>query len=468
MGQSQSTPVSLLVANFRDVRTRGQNLSLDIRRGKLITLCRSEWPTFGVGWPTEGTFCLPIIAKVKSKIFLPGREGRPDQIPYILVWRNLVENPPPLLAPFLSSGTCKVLAMWPADPLKSRTPAAPLYPILPDREPGGREAAAAPEPGGQEAAAVLGPIENETNLEGPAGRTRGRTQREPNPRLPDSTVALPLWEIGPPDETGNPRLQYWPFSTSDLYNWKTQNARFSDNPKDLIALLDSVMFTHQPTWDDCQQLLRILFTTEERERIQLEARKLVPGDDGRPTSNPDLINAAFPLTRPPQDEWDYNTEEAAETPEACIQGTEGLLRTLGTLGYRASAKKAQICKSEGLLLNPLRVIFTPPTALNPASLLPDPDMGTPLHDCADILAQVYGVREDLQDQPLSDTDAIWFTDGSSFVHQGQRYAGAAVTSETEVVWAENSTPRNLSPEGRANSLNPGPKVRKRPQANRVH
>ncbi|XP_053744691.1 uncharacterized protein LOC128772807 [Panthera pardus] len=396
------------------------------------------------------------------------------------------------------------------------------------------------------------------------------------------------------------------------------------------------MFTHQPTYDDCQQLLHILFTTEEQDRIQLEARKLVPGDDGRPTSNPDLINAAFPLTRPPQDEWDYNTAEAAETPEACIQGTEGLLRTLGTLGYRASAKKAQICKSEvtylgyllrggqrwltdarketvlriprlqttrqvreflgsagfcrrwipgfaelakplyqatkdqqpfswteeaeqtfqriktallsalalglpdvskpfhlyvdenrgiakavltqhlgpwrrpvaylskkldpvaagwppclrmiaatalmvkdadkltmgqelqvttphaiegilkqppdwwlsnarlthyqGLLLNPLRVIFTPPTALNPASLLPDPDMGTPLHDCADILAQVYGVWEDLQDQPLLDADAIWFTDGSSFVHQGQRYAGVAVTSETEVIWAEALPP----------------------------
>ncbi|VFV33958.1 Hypothetical predicted protein, partial [Lynx pardinus] len=179
-------------------------------------------------------------------------------------------------------------------------------------EPGGWEVAAGPEPGGREAAAAPGPIENETNHEGPAGQTRGHTQHEPNPRLPDSTLALPLREIGPPDETGNPRLQYWPFSTSDLYNWKTQNARFSDNPKDLIALLDSVMFTHQPTWDDCQQLLHILFTTEERERIQLEARKLVPGDDGRPTSNPDLINAAFPLTRPPQDEWDYNTAEGRE------------------------------------------------------------------------------------------------------------------------------------------------------------
>ncbi|XP_033042828.1 uncharacterized protein LOC117069014 [Trachypithecus francoisi] len=138
---------------------------------------------------------------------------------------------------------------------------------------------------------------------------RGHVQREATPRVPDSTVALPLREIGPPDDTGNPRLQYWPFSTSDLYNWKTQNARFSDNPKDITALLDSVMFTHQPTWDDCQQLLRILFTTEEWERIQVEARKLVPGDDGQPTANPDLINAAFPLTRPT---WDYNTAEALQ------------------------------------------------------------------------------------------------------------------------------------------------------------
>ncbi|XP_073889657.1 uncharacterized protein isoform X2 [Macaca fascicularis] len=113
---------------------------------------------------------------------------------------------------------------------------------------------------------------------------------------------------------------YWPFSTSDLYNWKSQNARFSDNPKDLTSLLDSVMFTHQPTWDDCQQLLRILFTTEERERIQVEARKLVPGDDGQPTANPDLINAAFPLTRP---RWDYNTaEDGSSNGKASYSGSK--------------------------------------------------------------------------------------------------------------------------------------------------
>ncbi|VFV18957.1 Hypothetical predicted protein [Lynx pardinus] len=342
MGQSQSTSLSLLVANFRDVKTRGQNLSLDIRRGKLITLCRSEWPTFGVGWPTKGTFCLLIIAKVKSKIFLPGREGHPDQIPYILVWWSLVENPPPWLAPFLSLGTCKVLAMQPAGPPKSRTPAAPLYPILPDSQdllsldpppyhPPPLAPQALPTAAAPPVAPLVAPLREPGEWEASAALEPGGREREPNPRLSDSTVALPLQEIGPPNETGNPRLQYWPFSTSDLYNWKTQNARFSDNPKDLIALLDSVMFTHQPTWDDCQQLLRILFTTEERERIQLEARKLVPGDDGRPTSNPDLINAAFPLTRPPQDEWDYNTAEG--------RGRLLIYRQTLMAGLQAAARK---------------------------------------------------------------------------------------------------------------------------------
>lgn len=35
---------------------------------------------------------------------------------------------------------------------------------------------------------------------------------------------------------------------------------------------------------------------------------------------------------------------AAETEGDCLKGTERLLAELGTLGYRASAKKAQICK----------------------------------------------------------------------------------------------------------------------------
>lgn len=69
------------------------------------------------------------------------------------------------------------------------------------------------------------------------------------------------------------------------------------------------MFSHQPTWDDCQQLLQVLFTTEEKERILLEARQNVPGVNGLPTQLPNEIDAGFPLDRP---NWDYNTAEGRE------------------------------------------------------------------------------------------------------------------------------------------------------------
>ncbi|XP_033072348.1 uncharacterized protein LOC117086841 [Trachypithecus francoisi] len=324
MGSAQSTPLSLLLNNFKDVKARGYDLSVELKKGKLITFCHSEWPVFGVGWPPEGTFCLPIITKVKTKIFLPGRSGHPDQIPYTLVWQDLVEDPLPWLIPFvLAPEPCKALVTRPAEnSQRQKIPSAPPAPVLSDSQdplllepppythPGPQlqapPAASPRERENREAAAAPAVVGSESSPGGPAGWMPGHTQRKQASWPPDSTTALLLREIGPPGDTGLPRLQYWPFSTSDLYNWKSQNARFSDNPKDLTSLLDSVMFTHQPTWDDCQQLLRILFTTKERERIQVEARKLVPGDDGQPTANPDLINAAFPLTRP---RWDYNTAE---------------------------------------------------------------------------------------------------------------------------------------------------------------
>ena len=95
---------------------------------------------------------------------------------------------------------------------------------------------------------------------------------------------------------------------------------------------------------------------------------------------------------------------------------------------------------QGLLLNPSRIIFLQPTALNPATLLPNPDLEAPVHDCSDVLAQVHGTREDLQDCPLEDAEVTWYTDGSSFVRNGLRYAGAAVTTETQIVWAEALPP----------------------------
>ena len=60
---------------------------------------------------------------------------------------------------------------------------------------------------------------------------------------------------------------------------------------------------------DCQQLLQVLFTTEERELILSEAQKNVPGVDGRPTTQPNLIDEGFPLTRP---RWDFEHTKGRE------------------------------------------------------------------------------------------------------------------------------------------------------------
>uniref|UniRef100_A0ABI7WG76 Reverse transcriptase domain-containing protein n=1 Tax=Felis catus TaxID=9685 RepID=A0ABI7WG76_FELCA len=106
---------------------------------------------------------------------------------------------------------------------------------------------------------------------------------------------------------------------------------------------------------------------------------------------------------------------AAPTKEACILGTRHLLRELGEKGYRASAKKAQICQTKALLLDTDRIQFGPPVTLNPATLLPAPEDQQSAHDCRQVLAETHGTREDLKDQELPDADHSWYTDGSSYI-----------------------------------------------------
>ncbi|XP_076972270.1 uncharacterized protein LOC143646800 [Tamandua tetradactyla] len=100
-----------------------------------------------------------------------------------------------------------------------------------------------------------------------------------------------------------------PFPPLTYITEKNNNPPFSEAPTRLTGLVESLMFSHQPTWDDCQQLLGTRFTTEERDRILLEARKQVPGQDGRPTQLQHIIDDRFPLRRP---NWDPNTPEGRE------------------------------------------------------------------------------------------------------------------------------------------------------------
>ncbi|KAL6084736.1 hypothetical protein STEG23_022243 [Scotinomys teguina] len=97
---------------------------------------------------------------------------------------------------------------------------------------------------------------------------------------------------------------------------------------------------------------------------------------------------------------------------------------------------AGVTHYQALLLNPARITFQVPTALNLATLLPDPDLKAPLLDCAEILAKVHCVQPDLRDVPLTDAEETWFTDGSSFVWDGHKYTGVAVRTAGSVVWVE--------------------------------
>ena len=113
MGQTTSTPLSLMINHFSDFKSRAQNLSLLVKKSKLVTFCSVEWPTFDVGWPQEGTFNPQIIQAVKESVLTPSPARHPDQTPYILVLQDLVRNPPEWLKPF-------VLA-----PLKPPRPSSP-------------------------------------------------------------------------------------------------------------------------------------------------------------------------------------------------------------------------------------------------------------------------------------------------------------------------------------------------------
>uniref|UniRef100_A0A5F8HJF3 Core shell protein Gag P30 domain-containing protein n=1 Tax=Monodelphis domestica TaxID=13616 RepID=A0A5F8HJF3_MONDO len=133
-------------------------------------------------------------------------------------------------------------------------------------------------------------------------------------------------------------FQYWPFTSSDLYNWKHQNPPFSEQPQKLIDLVESIFLTHSPTWDDCQQLLHTLFNSEEHDWIIAESKKLVLGDDGGPTTNPAHLATAFPTERP---DWNFATDQGRERLQSYCQ-------TLLTGLWAVSRKPTNLAKIDSV------------------------------------------------------------------------------------------------------------------------
>ena len=59
------------------------------------------------------------------------------------------------------------------------------------------------------------------------------------------------------------------------------------------------MVTHNPTWQDCQQLMMTLLNSEEKRRVNEEARKQVAAQvDGAPQDPAAEVDRRFPLVNP--------------------------------------------------------------------------------------------------------------------------------------------------------------------------
>ncbi|XP_064258694.1 LOW QUALITY PROTEIN: uncharacterized protein LOC135289190 [Passer domesticus] len=103
--------------------------------------------------------------------------------------------------------------------------------------------------------------------------------------------------------------------------------------------------------------------------------------------------------------------------------------------------------------------------LNPALFLGTTTEEGPLeHDCVEVIEYTYSARKDLKDVPLEQPEWEVFTDGSSFVENGTRYAGYAVATVSTVVEAR-ALPPNISAQKaelvaltRALELNEGKRV----------
>ena len=70
--------------------------------------------------------------------------------------------------------------------------------------------------------------------------------------------------------------------------------------------------------------------------------------------------------------------------------------------------QVMLMENPGLTTSPCKV-------LNPATLLPMPQGSLPFHSCLETLDYWTKPREGLSEDPLTNPEEIWYTDGSSFV-----------------------------------------------------
>ena len=91
-----------------------------------------------------------------------------------------------------------------------------------------------------------------------------------------------------------------------------------------------------------------------------------------------------------------------------------------------------------LVENPGLTVY-PCEVLNPVTLLSTPEGSLPFHSCLETLDDWTKPQEGLSEDPLTNSEQIWHTDGSSFFLDGKR-AGYAVVSNFETIEAKPLPP----------------------------
>ncbi|XP_063081807.1 uncharacterized protein LOC106025343 isoform X2 [Cavia porcellus] len=332
MGQAESkfsTPLSLVLDHFKEFKRRSEGYGERVHKARLTTFVTQEWPlgTQGV-WPPSGSFNMETAQAARQYVF--GSPAHPDQIVYIQIWIDIICDAPSWIKPSQD----RVFAALKPKVKPKKLPSDPTTPpVLPSEEDplDPLEALSLPPP---HPASDPQPDSSAPSLPCP-----GHTCRHPQPEASSeqSSEAAPLCPLREvPRLGGSSMFVYTPFSFSDLYYWKSLIPPFSKDPETLINLLESLFYTHRPTWGDCQQILLIFFTAEERLHIRTLGQNAVRELDGSASTDQQRIERLFPSSQP---NWDPNTDEVpADTPTCWPQSTRCLDKNTWTRLQRRHSK----------------------------------------------------------------------------------------------------------------------------------
>ncbi|XP_008587554.1 PREDICTED: uncharacterized protein LOC103604764 [Galeopterus variegatus] len=270
------------------------------------------------------------------------------------------------------------------------------------------------------------------------------------------------------------------FNYLRIYNGIGVSRTEIEKTQALLSLPESIFLTHQPTLEDCHQLLFTLFSTKEWQHILTGARQWL--QQHAPTAAMDPENWARDATQDTMPKYNLGLqtlctrersygcvghpdhralEEASgmfvQTTGYCGSQLATLPEGLGShnhpnprgrkthLETRSQCKgptcgdhpnewsgiqmadelqdeslSRKICENHWVCLETM-------WTLNPAMLLPAESSSLD-HNCEELMDEIYSSRPDLMDLPLTDPDMELFTDGSSYIQEEQRRGRHAVTT----------------------------------------